>query len=402
MRKTSDDAAPRESSHGKDALALANRFAAEIEAQAGETETRRELSPAVFKILLDNGFYRMLLPEFVGGMELAPSRFVQVIERIARADGSTAWCLCQTSGCAMSGAYLSPEAAQEIFAPQRAVLAWGAGPKGRAVEMPGGYEATGTWMFASGGRQANWLGAHIPVFAPDGAPRQLPDGKPLVRTLVFPAQAAKMTDVWRVMGLKGTGSDNYAVERLFVPEAHTFVWDGEPHPSQQGLLYRFPITLVYAAGFASVAMGIARGMLDAFVDLARNKVPHNQKDTLRDSPVVQLHVAQAEAKWRSIRMYLVHTLELIEAAIRTDQQTALTADQRMQIRLASTFCIHQAKEVADVAYRAAGSSAIFESGKFERRFRDLHAVTQQLQGRLSHFETVGQYLLGITEDPPNH
>jgi alkylation response protein AidB-like acyl-CoA dehydrogenase len=302
----------------------------------------------------------------------------------------------------MSGGHLPPESTQEIFGPVRAVLAWGAGPKGKAVQVPGGYEATGMWMFASGGRQANWLGAHIPVFAPDGTPRLLPDAKPLVRTMVFPAHAAKMTDVWHVMGLKGTGSDNYAVERLFVPEAHTFLWDGDAHPSQQALLYRFPITLVYAAGFASVAMGIARGMLDAFMDLARNKVPHNQKDTLRDSPVVQMHVAQAEAKWRSIHMYLVHTLEQIEAAIERDRQAALTADQRVQIRLASTFCIHQAKEVADIAYRAAGSSAIFEGGPFERRFRDLHAVTQQLQGRLSHFETVGQYLLGLTDNPTNH
>ena len=401
LRDRSDESMGRAAS-GADMLALAERFAPQIEALAGETEARREMAPGVYRILVDHGFYRMLLPRHVGGLELPPSQFAPVVGRIAQADASTAWCLGQTSGCAMAGAFLPPETAAEIFGPKDAVLAWGAGPKGKAVEVDGGYEATGMWMFASGSRQANWLGAHIPVFAADGTPRQHPDGKPLVRTLLFPRTAAKITDVWHVMGLKGTGSDNYSVERLFVPTNRTFVWDGVPHPSQTALLYRYPITLVYAAGFASVAMGVARGLLDAFIDLARNKVPHNAKDTLRDSPVVQMHVAQAEAKWRSIQMYLARTLEQIEAAIVRDKQSALTPDQRMQVRMAATYCIHQAKEVADIVYRAAGSTAIFENQSFERRFRDLHAVTQQMQGRLSHFETVGQFLLGLNDNPSFH
>ena len=401
LSMVSGGAAKGGESSGADLLALAQRVAAAIEAEAPATEAGRELSPEAFKILLEGGFYRMLLPRHVGGFELPPSRFIRVIERIARADGSSAWCLCQTSGCAMSAAHIPPEAAAEIFGSARAVLAWGAGPNGRAVEVPGGYEATGAWMFASGVRQANWLGGHLPVFSASGEPRLQPDGTPLVLTALFPAETARITDVWHVMGLKGTGSDSYAVEGLFVPETRTFALEGAAHPSQPGLLYRFPITLVFAVGYASVAMGIARGMLDAFMDLARKKVPRNKKDLLRDSPVVQMQVARAEAIWRSIKMYLVHSLEQIESEAGSAGQTGLTAEQRMQIRLAATFCIHQSKEVADIAYRAAGSSAIFENGPFERRFRDLHAVTQQLQGRLSHYETVGQFLLGIATNPPN-
>jgi alkylation response protein AidB-like acyl-CoA dehydrogenase len=385
-----------------DALALAEACAPQIESAAAETEAIRELAPSVVKALLDGGLYRMLLPRTLGGFELPPSRFVRVIERIARADASTAWCLCQTSGCAMSGGHLEPHEARAIFGPRRAVLAWGAGPKGRAVAVPGGYEISGTWLFASGSRQATWLGAHIPLCEPDGTPRHGADGKALQRTVIFPADQARITDVWHVMGLKGTGSDNYSVERMFIPEARTFLLEGQPHPTQIGVLYRFPITLVYAAGFASVAFGIARALFDSFVDLARNKVPHNQKDPLRDSPVTQMHVAQAEAKLASARTYLWRSLEDIEAELVSAGQRTLSPDQRMRIRLAATFGIHQAKEVADMVYRAAGSTAIFENGAFERRFRDLHAVTQQLQGRLAHYETVGQYLLGVVSDPSNH
>jgi alkylation response protein AidB-like acyl-CoA dehydrogenase len=401
MRQAAVDPTSAEPRSEADPLELADRFAADIEKAAPDIEAGRQLTPAVFEMLLDAGFYRLLIPRSVGGFELVPARFIRVIERIARADASTAWCLCQCGGCSMAAGYLAPDVARKIFGPRRAVLAWGAGPKGRAVPAPGGYEVTGTWLFASGGRQANWLGAHVPLFDAQGAPRMGADGKQLVRTLLFPAQDAKMTDVWHVVGLKGTGSDNYSVERLFVPEAHTFVLDGEPDRSQTGLLYRFPVRLLYASGFASVALGIARAMQDSFIALATEKVPHNQKNTLRDNAVVQSQTAQAEAKLRSAQAYLRHTVEEIQDAVQAANQRQLTLEQRMQIRLAATFSIHQAKEVADAVYHAAGSTAIMESGVFERRFRDIHAVTQQLQGRLSHYATVGQLLLGLPPDPHN-
>ena len=396
--------APKEGSPQEAAglLELADRIAPVVEAGAAESEARREMTGAVFKTLLGAGFYRLLLPRSVGGFEVPPSLFSRIIERIARADGSAAWCLGQAGGCAMAAAHLEPEAAKEIFEPPRAVLAWGAGPRGQALSVEGGYEVTGTWLFASGGRQANWMGAHVPLCEADGTPRQSEDGKPLVRTMLFPAEEAKLIDVWHVMGLRATGSDNYSVEGLFVPQARSFVLDGQPHPTQKGVAYRFPITLVYGASFAGVALGLARGLLEAFIELAKAKVPQKQSKTLRDSPVIQVQVAQAEAKLGSARMYLWGTLEEIEADLLADGQRSLTAGQRMRIRLAATHGIHQAKEAADIAYRAAGSTAIFENDAFERRFRDIHAVTQQIQARHTQLETVGQYLLGLTDDPGNY
>ena len=385
-----------------DLLELANSIAPVIEAGAAESEARREMTGTVFDTLLDAGLYRLLLPRSVGGFEVSPSLFSKVIERIARADGSAAWCLGQAGGCAMAAAHLEPPVAKELFEPPRAVLAWGAGPRGQALAVEGGYEVTGTWLFASGGRQANWMGAHVPLCEADGTPRLSEDGKPLVRTMLFPAAEAKMTDVWHVMGLRATGSDNYSLKGLFVPHGRSFVLDGQPHPTQQGVTYRFPITLVYGASFAGVALGLARGLLEAFIELAKAKVPQKQTKTLRDSPVIQMQVAQAEAKLGSARMYLWRSLEEIEADLLASGQMSLSAEQRMRIRLAATHGIHQAKEAADIAYRAAGSSAIFENDAFERRFRDIHAVTQQIQARHTQLETVGQYLLGLTDDPGNY
>ncbi len=379
-----------------DYIAAARDLAPAIAAQADEIERRRELPQALRDKLIAGGFFRLLLPRSLGGAELAPVTFVQVIEEIAKADASTAWCLNQTCGCSMTAAYLAPEAAREVFGPPHGILAWGPGP-GEARVVDGGYRVTATFSFASGSHDASWLGAHLPIVEHDGVPRLHPDGAPVVHTLLFPKSAAKMTDIWHVVGLKGTGSDQYSVTDLFVPAALCVARDNDAARREPGLLYRFSSLQLYSAGFAGVAMGIARGALDAFVELARDKIPRGAKRSLRDNNVVQSQVAQAEARLGGGRAYLLRALADITAEVAASGR--LTLDQRMTIRLASTFAIHQARDAVDTAYHAAGATAIFAANPFERRFRDVHTVSQQLQGRQEHYETVGQYLLGL--DPDN-
>jgi alkylation response protein AidB-like acyl-CoA dehydrogenase len=379
---------------GIDYLDRVRELAPELAAAADEIERRRELPEPVVDAFAERGLFRMLLPRSLGGGELLPADFVPVIEEIAKADASTAWCLNQASGCAMTAAYLEPEAAREIFGGPHGILAWGPGP-GTARIVKGGYRVTANWSFASGSHNATWLGCHVPVVEADGAPRLNPDGSPIIRTMLFPKSKARMTDIWHVIGLKGTGSDRFSVEDLFVPQQHSATRDDDTR-REQGLLYRFSSLQLYAAGFAGVAMGIARSALDAFVALARDKVPFRSAGTLRDNHLIQSQVAQAEARLSAARAFLLRSLEEITAEVACIGH--ITLDQRMVIRLASTFAIHQSLQVVDAAYHAAGSTAIFEENPFERRFRDIHTVSQQLQGRQEHFETVGQFLLGLEPD----
>jgi alkylation response protein AidB-like acyl-CoA dehydrogenase len=291
----------------------------------------------------------------------------------------------------MTAAYLDPEAAYEIFGEPRGILAWGPGP-GSAQIVEGGYRVTASWSFASGSHHATWLGCHVPIFEADRAPRLNPDGSPVIRTMLFPKSSARMTDIWHVIGLKGTGSDRFSVEDLFVPQRHSATRD-ESTRREQGLLYRFSSLQLYAAGFAGVAMGIANSTLDAFVELARDKVPFRSGGVLRENHLIQSQVAQAKARLSAARAFLLGSLKEITAEVALVGY--ITLDQRMVVRLASTFAIHQSLQVVDTAYHAAGSTAIFEQNPFERRFRDIHTVSQQVQGRQEHFETVGQYLLGL-------
>jgi indole-3-acetate monooxygenase len=296
----------------------------------------------------------------------------------------------------MTAAFLDPDVAGEIFAGKRGIVAWGPPGPAEAREVPGGYRLTGTWDFASGSHHAAWLGAHVAILAEDGTAQLRPDGGPVIRTLLFPKSRAKFTDIWHVIGLRGTGSDSYTVTDLFVPEQYTVLREAEPRPRQPGLLYAFSSSNMYSSGFAGVALGIARSTLDAFVDLARDKIPRGAKRTLRDNNVVQSQVAQSEARLRSARAFLLGSLEQIWGEVA--QSGRLTTDNHTTIRLASTWAIHEARAAVDAAYHAAGATAIFESNPFERRFRDIHTVIQQYQGRQAHFETVGQVLLGLAPE----
>lgn len=361
---------------------------------AEEIERRRELPAAIVDALVERGLFRLLLPRSLGGAELPPALYVPVVEQIARHDASVAWCIGQACGCTMTAAFLEPEAAREVFGGARSVVAWGPPDAASAARVvPGGYRLSGSWSFASGCHHSSWIGAHVAVADVDGRAQTRPDGGAVIRTFLFPKASAAFTDNWEVIGLRGTGSDSYAVADLFVPEAYTVRRDGAARPREEGRLYAFSSSNVYSAGFAAVALGIGRATMDALIELARDKIPRGAKRTLRDNNVIQAQVAQSEARLSSARAFLLGALEEIWREIGDSRR--LTAEHQATIRLASTWAIHQAKRVVDTLYHAAGATAIFEANPFERRFRDIHTVIQQYQGRQAHFESVGQVLLGL-------
>ena len=372
-------------------------LAPRLSAAAEEIDRTRELPPAVIDQMIEGGLFRLLLPHSLNGAELLPAEYVPIVEELAKTDASAAWCLNQNSGCSMTAAYLAPEVAREIFGGPRGILAWGPGP-GEARIVSGGYKVTASWSFASGSHHASWLGCHVPVIEADGKPRLRGDGNPVVLTMLFPKSATKFTDIWHTIGLRGTGSDQYSVTDLFVPEGYAVdaLSRRDMVAREPGLLYRFSSLSLYATGFAGVALGIARGTLGAFIELARDKIPRGAKNTMRNNNVIQALTAQSEARIHSARRWLLGSLEEITEAVR--ERGHITLDERMTIRLASTFAIHQSVEIVDTLYQAAGSGAIFNIQPFERRFRDIHSVAQQLQGRQQHFETVGQYRMGLEAD----
>src|SRR5713101_3047280 len=299
-----------------DYLARIREIAPALAAAGDDIDRRRELPEGIVDALVEHGLFRLLLPHALGGAELLPAQYVPIIEALAKIDASTAWCVNQNSGCSMSSAYLAPEVAREIFGGRRGILAWGPGP-GEARIVPGGYQVTATWGFASGSHHATWLGCHVPVIDGDGRPRLNPNGTPVIRTMLFPKSATEFTDIWHTIGLRGTGSDQYSVKDLFVPEDHSVdvLSRRDMKAREEGLLYRFSSLVLYAAGFAGVALGIARSTLSHFIELARDKIPRGARNTLRNNNVIQREVAQAEVRLASARLWLLRSLEEITEAV---------------------------------------------------------------------------------------
>jgi indole-3-acetate monooxygenase len=363
-----------------------------ISHEAPEGERNRRLTEPVVAALIENGLYRALLPSSLGGAEAPPMIFMEMVEEIAKADASTAWCLGQCSVCAMISAYLDHDVAHEIFNAPPGILAWGA-INHAVTTADGGYLANARWDFASGSRQASWLGAHVRIVEADGKPRLKADGTAEVRTILFPVGSATMHAVWDVIGLNATGTDSYSVENLFVPDRFAALRDEPSALREHGPLYKIPTNSVYSLGFSALSLGVARATLDAAIALARSKTPQGLK-AMRDNNAVQSLVARTEAQLRAARAYLYATADAMWRDLTATG--VLSAYHRNAVRLATTWTIHQSAAIVDTAYHMAGATAVFRSNPFERRLRDMHAIAQQLQARDQHFEEVGKALIETT------
>lgn len=379
-----------------DPVARARALGSAIRAAADDIERTRRIPDPLLGELFGSGLWRLLLPRGLGGAEAEPGVYFRAIAEVARHDASVAWNMFVANSAALIAPHLDPATAAVIFADPRTVIAWGPPNACTLTAVPGGYRVSGRWDFASGCRQANWMGAHAHVVEADGKLRLNRWGRPTVRTVLFPVARATLLDTWHTLGLRGTASDSYTVDDVLVAEAFSGTREDPAGRRVPGPLYAFTMQGLYAVGVAGVAVGVAREMLDGLVALAQTKVPRGQA-RLADQAAVQGDIARGEARLGSAEAYMLATLGDVYA--RADEWAAIGVEDRGRVRLACANAIHGAIEVADMAYKSAGVAAIFPGeGPFERRFRDIHTLSQQIQSRGGHFEAVGRILLGERDE----
>ena len=365
-------------------LTAARELAPSVAALTDRIDEERELPKELFAELADKGFFRLLVPRSLGGGEIDYLEHLSIVQTFAEVDGSTAWCINQNNVFATVSAKMPEPLAREIWKAPRAVVANGPPTNASAVPGSGGYRLTGRWNFSSGCRHAAWMAAVAPVKDPSSN-----EGGD--RMLIMPKEQVNLVDVWQVNGLRGTGTFSFQVEEVFVPSERTF--NMADSPREEGPLYVMPILLLFASGFACTALGVARSALDAAVELAGGKRPHFDQNLLRDKPIVQREIGRAEAIWGSARAFLLETATAAwESACKV---RALTVEERIRLRLASTHAIRMAAVAVDIVYEVCGSDSIFEHKPIQRRFQDAHVITQQIQGRMAHYETAGQFFLGL-------
>ena len=377
-------------------IRAARDLAPAINAVRDTVERQRELPPALVDALGGAGMFSLLLPMSLGGAELTVIDFVRVIEALSQTDGSVGWCASVASAYSFFAGYLRPDVARLIYDGGRTVVAGALNPSGKAFVADGGYRVTGRWSYGSGIRHSTWVVGNCVVHDRDG-PRRGSDGKPEIRVMIFPTSAVEVIDTWSVSGLRGTGSHDYRVADLFVPEDHTIDYFA-PQAVQTGTLYAVPAISVLAVAIAAVPLGIARSAIDEVVALAAAKTPYGSSTPLRDKPTVQADVARAEVLLGSARSYLFAMIGELWGEVAGGG--AASMQRRGMLRLACAHAAQASAQAVDLVYNAAGGTAIFETGRLERCFRDVHAVTQHIATSTSNYEAGGRMLLGLDPGAP--
>ena len=375
-------------------LDIAHELTPRIEAAANQIDADRQLPSAISSEMAERGLFRLLVPRELGGAELDHPDFLRILRVFAAVDASTAWCVNQNNVFATATSIMDKRAAHEVWDDPKAVVTNGPpSSSARAVAVEGGYRLSGRWDFSSGIDHATWVAALAPLEpapASPSAPRDLNSA----RLMLIPRDQVKMVDTWTAKGLRGTGSFSFQIDDLFVPAYRTYT-QADPCWSD-GPLYLIPRGLLFATGFSTVALGVARGALETTIELASRKTPGRSRNLLQDLNTTHRMIGQAEATWHSARAFQQESASAVWESVRKNH--SLETEERIKLRLSTTHAIRMAAEVVDICYNLCGSSAIFASNPIQRRFQDIHVITQHAQGRMAHYETAGQFFLGLDPD----
>jgi indole-3-acetate monooxygenase len=354
------------------------------------------IPPPLVTALYDAGVFKALLPREVGGLEAAPAEWLAMIEEFARIDSSVGWLAFIQSGVGLT--FLDP-GRFERFRERgggRLILAMSLGRVGgKAVRVDGGYRVTGRWPFASGSPFATWLGGMSFVCDPGGAPVTDAAGQPRRLLAIWPADQARLIDTWDGLGLRGTGSGDFEVSDLFVPDEQVNPGFYGP-PAYDRALFR--IKEMPELGHGAHALGIASAAMEAFV-AAVNTKPLPGSARLMAMGHMQAHqiaFARADALVRAARALLHDTV--LAAFADAAAGPELSLELRVRLREANIFAVRSAREAVGLIFEMAGSSAVYRGRPIERAFRDINTAAAHTNYVETAYAAVGSYYLTKDRD----
>jgi len=371
-------------------------------ARQGEIERERRIPPALVEQNRDAGFYRMVVPRVLGGIEVDPLTYLRVVELAAEGDGSTGWNLANNAIGQLIALSLPDDGVSEIFAagPDTIVAGTAVPGGGRAVEVDGGYLVSGRWRFGSGCRESDWMLGNFQIFDGD-QPRKNAAGSPAFWRCYFPSSETTIIDTWDMIGQRGTGSHDWTVNEVFVPQRRTvqlaaFVltnqWERWPGP-----LYRLPAHAIVGPHHSAVATGIARAGIDALTELAGSKVPRARTGLLREREQVQEAVGRAEAILGAAQAYRTQAVGDVWETVVAGAET--TPEQRARCRLAASYAGDSARQAMDLMYRFGGTTSSEYGNPIARCWRDLQTVTQAVAVMPEWYPLAGRIFLGLEPNP---
>ena len=349
------------------------------------------IPPPLVEALYEAGVFKAMLPREVGGLEVEPVGWLQMIEELARINASVGWLAFIQSGVGLT--FLDPERFERFRERTggRLMLAMSLGRiGGKAVRAEGGYRISGRWPFASGSPFATWLGGMSFVSDCGGSPIFDASGQPQRLLAIWPADQARLIDTWDGLGLRGTGSGDFEVSDLFVPE-------DQVNPGFYGApVYDralFRIKEMPEVGHGAHALGIASAALESFVDAVNTRsLPGSARHTaMGHMQAHQIAFARADAEIRAARALLHATVRAAYEDAKANSE--LTFELAVRLREANIFTVRTAKEAVGLIFEMAGSSAVYRGRPIEKAFRDINTAANHTNYAESAYTAIGSYFL---------
>ena len=366
-------------------------------------ERAQRLPPDLVAQLHAAGFYRMVIPRALGGLQVDPLTYLRVVELLAEGAGSVGWNIANNSIGQLVTLGLPDAGVHEIYPPGHATVIAGTAVQGggQAVPVAGGYRVNGHWTFGTGCQEASWMLGSFQILD-DGVARRRPDGGALYWRGVFPRAAVQVVaGSWDVAGLRGTGSFDWTVKDVFLPEHRSCPHVGVPVDNQwsrwPGVTYALPSQAWIGPHHSAVITGIARAGIDALIALAVEKTPRGRTGRLCENPQVQDAVGRADAILNAGRVYRGAMIAELWNTIAAGGETTLT--QRARCRLASTHAADSAREAMDMVYRHGGSTSFRRETRLAECWRDLHVVGQTATIGPEWYPIGGRAYLGMDTGP---
>lgn len=367
--------------------------------EAAPSEQARTLTPALVDALWDSGLMQFMNPSEAGGSEPGFAELLDTWVELARQDGSLGWIgIANFPSACFAAAYLPQQGFEEVFSAHdnRVTMGGQFFPNGMGTKVEGGYRVSGGWQFGSGTGHSEYVCAgFLPM---DGDEMVMADdGMPLMMVAVVPREEVEFKDGWHVQGLKGTGSYDYGLDDIFVPEHRTYpLFTREP--KRGGSLYRFGVMPLTGGGHAAWALGVARSAIDDVVALAQEKTRMGDESSIAHKLTFQRNLAHHEGMWRAAHRLVVDTYTETEARIEAGEE--LSPAMRCDMRIAATYATEACREVVQWAHLAAGTTAIREGSRLERAFRDMYTGTQHAFISERTYTEAGKLMLGLIDDSP--
>lgn len=367
--------APSLSAEDVDYLERARSVGKIVQREGDAIEDNKTITAPVVEALRDTGLFWMLVPAEYGGAGLDIVTAFKVIQELSRADGSTGWAFMANScSTAIAVGFMPAEGAGELWAgPDKAITAGMIVPTGRGVAVDGGYRVSGKFQFASGSAHATHIGAGFVVYDEAGDPILDENGEPQFRISFVPRDAVEFQGNWNVMGLTGTGSEDYEVTDYFVAERftmETFSTD----PVRPESVYQLGLFGIGVGGHAPVALGLAQRALEEIARITEGKVRPGYTGPVGESDLFRIEFAKNDAMFRAAQAFVYEVYGDAQSTV--DAGLPLTDEQRARMRQAATWVQEIAGDIVMFAHRWAGSATVRVPSALGRCVRDAAVATQ--------------------------